>query len=91
MGEREGSAHPSRWLSRHFGDLFDHLGYSSVNVLRRICYVKPATSPRDRAAYSNIGFFLAGELAERDVSEALLALARLLCSGLWPRPANSST
>jgi CubicO group peptidase (beta-lactamase class C family) len=33
-----------------FGDLFDHLGYGSANVLRRIRYLKPATSLRDRAA-----------------------------------------
>jgi CubicO group peptidase (beta-lactamase class C family) len=48
-----------------FGDLFDHLGYDRADVLRRIRYVKPATSFRDRAAYSNIGYFLAGELAAK--------------------------
>ena len=48
-----------------FGDLFDHLGYDRADVLRRIRYVKPASSFRDRPAYSNIGFFLAGELAAK--------------------------
>ncbi|MFY8148603.1 MAG: serine hydrolase [Prochlorococcaceae cyanobacterium] len=46
-----------------FGDLFDHLGYGDADVLRRIRYVQPARSFRERPAYSNIGFFLAGELA----------------------------
>ncbi|MEA5417519.1 serine hydrolase, partial [Synechococcus sp. BA-132 BA5] len=48
-----------------FGDLFDHLGYDRADVLRRIRYVRPASSFRDRPAYSNIGFFLAGELAAK--------------------------
>jgi hypothetical protein len=47
-----------------FGDLFDHFGYDRADVLRRIRHVKPATSFRDRPAYSNIGYFLAGELGE---------------------------
>lgn len=61
-----------------FGDLFDHLGYGDADVLRRIRYVKPATSFRDRAAYSNIGFFLAGELAAKAGGEPFPALARTL-------------
>jgi CubicO group peptidase (beta-lactamase class C family) len=61
-----------------FGDLFDHLGYSSVDVLRRIRYVQPATSFRDRPAYSNIGFFLAGELAAKAGGQPFAELARSL-------------
>jgi CubicO group peptidase (beta-lactamase class C family) len=61
-----------------FGDLFDHLGYGRADVLRRIRYVQPATSFRDRPAYSNIGFFLAGELAAQAGGQPFAALARTL-------------
>lgn len=46
-----------------FGDLFDHLGYSRPDIIHRIRFVKPAYSFRDHPEYSNIGFFLAGEMA----------------------------
>lgn len=45
-----------------FGDLFDRLGHPEGNVLHRIRFVEPAYSFRDHPEYSNIGFFLAGEL-----------------------------
>lgn len=61
-----------------FGDLFDHLGYDRADVLRRIRYVKPATSFRDRPAYSNIGYFLAGELAARAGGQPFTDLTRTL-------------
>jgi len=61
-----------------FGDLFDHLGYEPRDVLRRIRYVKPATSFRDRPAYSNIGFFLAGELAAAAGGQPFTDLSRNL-------------
>ncbi|MFM7676084.1 MAG: serine hydrolase [Synechococcus sp.] len=61
-----------------FGDLFDQLGYDRADVLRRIRYVKPATSFRDRPAYSNIGFFLAGELAAGAGGQPFETLARTL-------------
>ncbi len=61
-----------------FGDLFDHLGYGDADVLRRIRYVEPATSFRDRPAYSNIGFFLAGELAAKAGGQPFPELTRTL-------------
>ncbi len=61
-----------------FGDLFDHLGYDRADVLRRIRYVKPASSFRDRPAYSNIGFFLAGELAAQAGGQPFPALTSSL-------------
>jgi len=61
-----------------FGDLFDHLGYGDAGVLRRIRYVEPATSFRHRPAYSNIGFFLAGDLAAKAGGQPFQALARRL-------------
>lgn len=45
------------------GDLFDHLGYTREEVVRRIRFIKPACSFRDEANYSNIGYFLAGQAA----------------------------
>nr|WP_286194863.1 serine hydrolase [Synechococcus sp. CCY 0621] len=61
-----------------FGDLFDHLGYGDADVLLRIRYVEPATSFRDRPAYSNIGFFLAGELAAKAGGQPFPELTRSL-------------
>jgi CubicO group peptidase (beta-lactamase class C family) len=45
------------------GDLFDHLGYSRSEVIKRVRYFTPACSFREEANYSNIGYFLAGEVA----------------------------
>ncbi|MBE9172869.1 serine hydrolase [Cyanobium sp. LEGE 06143] len=61
-----------------FGDLFDHLGYDRADVLRRIRYVQPASSFRERPAYSNIGFFLAGELAAAAGGQPFTTLASAL-------------
>lgn len=45
------------------GDMFDHLGYTRKEVIKRIRYIEPACSFREEANYSNIGYFLAGEAA----------------------------
>ena len=45
-----------------FGDLFDHLGYTRNDIRHRIRFVQPGYSFRDHPEYSNIGFFLAGEM-----------------------------
>jgi CubicO group peptidase (beta-lactamase class C family) len=45
------------------GDIFDHLGYTRGEVVRRIRFIEPACSFREEANYSNLGFFLAGETA----------------------------
>ncbi|HVY55016.1 MAG TPA: serine hydrolase domain-containing protein, partial [Thermodesulfobacteriota bacterium] len=45
------------------GDIFDNLGYSREEVIRRVRYFTPACSFREEANYSNIGYFLAGEAA----------------------------
>ncbi len=42
------------------GDLLGQLGYDRAEVLRRIRFVEPTHSFRERAAYSNLGFFVAG-------------------------------
>lgn len=46
------------------GDLLGKLGYDRAEVLRRIRYLEPATSFREVAAYSNLGFLTAGMVAE---------------------------
>ncbi len=47
------------------GDLLGEEGYDRAEVLRRIRFVPPAASFRERALYSNLGFFAAGEVAAR--------------------------
>lgn len=44
------------------GDLLGKLGYSSEEILARVRYIEPVTSLRNQANYSNVGFFIAGEL-----------------------------
>jgi CubicO group peptidase (beta-lactamase class C family) len=45
-----------------FGDLFDHLGYSRSDIRHRIRFVEPGYSFREHPEYSNLGFFIAGEM-----------------------------
>lgn len=47
------------------GDLLGEEGYDRIEVLRRIRFVRPGASFRERALYSNLGFFAAGEVAAR--------------------------
>lgn len=47
------------------GDLFDSLGYSRDEVVRRIPCLPLSAGFRDKAAYSNVGFFLAGVAGAR--------------------------
>jgi len=44
------------------GDLLGKMGYSSEEILYRVRFIEPATSFRNLANYSNVGFFVAGEL-----------------------------
>lgn len=43
------------------GGLLEMLGFKKEQIIQKIPGIVPATSFRDRAAYSNIGYFLAGE------------------------------
>lgn len=45
-----------------FGDLLGDLGYDRAEVVRRLRYVQPGHTFRDVAAYSNLGYFLVGEM-----------------------------
>ncbi len=47
------------------GDLLGEEGYDRAEVLRRMRFVPPAASFRERALYSNLGFFAAGQVAAR--------------------------
>jgi CubicO group peptidase (beta-lactamase class C family) len=47
------------------GDLLGEVGFDRREALRRIRFVQPAASFRDKALYSNLGFFAAGEVAAR--------------------------
>ncbi len=47
------------------GDLLGHIGYDRAEMLRRLRFVPPAGSFREVAAYSNLGFFIAGEVITR--------------------------
>jgi CubicO group peptidase (beta-lactamase class C family) len=44
------------------GDLLGKLGFSSEEILYRVRFIEPGSSFRDKAFYSNVGFFIAGEL-----------------------------
>lgn len=48
-----------------FGDLLGRLGYDRAETLRRLRYVEPGDSFRDVAAYSNLGYFIVGEMIAR--------------------------
>jgi len=43
------------------GGLLEFVGFNKEQIIRKAAFIAPATSFRDRAAYSNIGYFLAGE------------------------------
>jgi CubicO group peptidase (beta-lactamase class C family) len=47
------------------GDLLGHIGYDRAEMLRRLRFVPAADTFRDVAAYSNLGFFIAGEVIAR--------------------------
>lgn len=47
------------------GDLFDNLGYSREEVIRRLVHMPLSAGFREHAAYSNVGFFYAGMIAAR--------------------------
>lgn len=44
------------------GDLLGKIGYSPDEILYRVRFIEPATSFRNRAYYSNVGYFIAGQL-----------------------------
>jgi CubicO group peptidase (beta-lactamase class C family) len=47
------------------GELLGRVGYSNDEILQRIPYLEPGASFRAKYQYSNIGYFIAGEVAAR--------------------------
>lgn len=47
------------------GDLLCHLGYTNAEIVQRVRKISFETTFREQALYSNIGFFLAGELTAK--------------------------
>ena len=47
------------------GDQLDSFGYDRAEILRRVRFFKPRYSLREVARYSNLGIFVAGEVAAR--------------------------
>ncbi len=52
------------------GDLLGTLGYSRDEILRRVRYIVPDHSFLEQAAYSNIGFFIAGQVLGKTTGAA---------------------
>jgi CubicO group peptidase (beta-lactamase class C family) len=47
------------------GELLGRVGYSNSEILQRIQYLEPGASFREKYQYSNIGYFIAGEVAAK--------------------------
>jgi CubicO group peptidase (beta-lactamase class C family) len=47
------------------GELLGRVGYSNSEILMRIQYLEPGASFREKYQYSNIGYFIAGEVAAK--------------------------
>ena len=58
------------------GDLIGDLGYTREEIVRRIRHFKPAHSFREEAGYSNLGFFLAGEVAANSANSTWETVVR---------------
>ena len=52
-------------LPAFIGDLLGDVGFDRPEVLRRVRFIPPGSSFREVGAYSNIGFFAAGEVLAR--------------------------
>jgi len=46
------------------GDLLNVLGYNANEALNRIAFIDPACSFREKSNYSNVGYFIAGQVLE---------------------------
>jgi CubicO group peptidase (beta-lactamase class C family) len=64
LTERDLLAQRTGWPA-YTGDQLDSFGYNREEILRRLRSLKPRYSLREVAQYSNLGFFVAGEVAAR--------------------------
>ena len=75
------------------GDIFDKLGYSREEVVRRMQF-QPMEGFRDQARYSNLGYFLAGMAAggrwEDQVTTRILQPLGLTRTGFYSGPLKLS-
>ena len=58
------------------GDLLGDLGYGRDEILSRVRFIEPDHSFREQAAYSNIGFFIAGQVLGRTAETTWEELVR---------------
>ncbi len=71
------------------GDLLGKMGLSSEEILYRVRFINPGSSFREKAFYSNVGFFVAGELlaklanssCEEAITRTLLKPLKMVRSG----------
>lgn len=47
------------------GDLLSKVGYTPQEVLYRVRFIEPQSSFREKALYSNVGYFISGQLLEK--------------------------
>jgi CubicO group peptidase (beta-lactamase class C family) len=64
LTERDLLAQRTGWPA-FTGDQLDSFGYDRAEILWRVRFFKPRYSLREVAQYSNLGFFVAGEVAAR--------------------------
>ena len=69
LTERDLLAQRTGWPA-FTGDQLDSFGYDRAEILRRVRFFKPRYSLREVAQYSNLGFFVAGEVAARCVKQS---------------------
>ncbi len=69
MTERDLLAHRTGWPA-FAGSQLDSFGYDRAEIVRRLRFLKPRYSLREEAQYSNLAFFLAGEVAARAAKQS---------------------
>lgn len=80
------------------GDLMGKIGYRDKEILYRARFVDPATSFREKAQYSNLGYFIAGEVIaaitgqswEDTVQSTLLTPLKMSRTGFGSNLKNSN-
>lgn len=80
------------------GDLLGKLGYTSEEILYKTRYIKPGASFREKALYSNVGYFIAGQLLaklsgttwQKAIQSTLLDPLRMTRSGFADNLSNSN-
>lgn len=90
-------AHRTGLPSFH-GDLLCQIGYSNQEIVERVRYIQPETTFRNHALYSNVGFFLAGEVIANTLKSSfgdalkthILSPLKMMRSGLGEKQDTNS-